>query len=157
MLSLCCRQYTESLLTYFITRMHSSRMCTTRSSSRPQGFSTRHSPQSRPPGSRHPPQEQAAPHPLGAGTFSEQAHTPPLWTEWQTGAKILPCPKLRLRVVKMRLLQAVLIVPELLNIDVNEKCCFLRKRFTRCSRVLVATELVVSGTQCNKTAAIAQI
>ena len=25
--------------------------------------------------------------------------TPPLWTEWQTGAKILPCPKLRLRAV----------------------------------------------------------
>ena len=24
----------------------------------------------------------------------------PLWTEWQTGAKILPCPKLRLRAVK---------------------------------------------------------
>ena len=23
----------------------------------------------------------------------------PLWTEWQTGAKILPCPKLRLRAV----------------------------------------------------------
>ena len=25
---------------------------------------------------------------------------PPLWIEWQTGAKILPCPKLRLRAVK---------------------------------------------------------
>ena len=25
--------------------------------------------------------------------------TPPLWTEWQTGVKILPCPKLRLRAV----------------------------------------------------------
>ena len=25
---------------------------------------------------------------------------PPLWTEWQTGVKILPCPKLRLRAVK---------------------------------------------------------
>ena len=24
---------------------------------------------------------------------------PPLWTEWQTGVKILPCPKLRLRAV----------------------------------------------------------
>ena len=24
---------------------------------------------------------------------------PPLWTEWQTGIKILPCPKLRLRAV----------------------------------------------------------
>ena len=28
--------------------------------------------------------------------------TPPLWTEWQTGAKILPCPKLRLRAVKIQ-------------------------------------------------------
>ena len=27
--------------------------------------------------------------------------TPPLWTEWQTGAKILPCPKLRLRAVNI--------------------------------------------------------
>ena len=25
----------------------------------------------------------------------------PLWTEWQTGVKILPCPKLRLRAVKI--------------------------------------------------------
>ena len=25
----------------------------------------------------------------------------PLWTEWQTGAKILPCPKIRLRAVKI--------------------------------------------------------
>ena len=30
-----------------------------------------------------------------------QPWTPPLWTEWQTGAKILPCPKLRLRAVIM--------------------------------------------------------
>ena len=29
----------------------------------------------------------------------EQPRTPPLWTEWQTGVKILPCPKLRLRAV----------------------------------------------------------
>ena len=29
-----------------------------------------------------------------------QVLPPPLWTEWQTGAKILPCPKLRLRAVK---------------------------------------------------------
>ena len=26
---------------------------------------------------------------------------PPLWTEWRTGAKIYPCPKLRLREVKI--------------------------------------------------------
>ena len=35
--------------------------------------------------------------PRGDSTW---AGTPPLWTEWQTGAKILPCPKLRLRAVK---------------------------------------------------------
>ena len=29
-----------------------------------------------------------------------QIHAPP-WTEWQTGAKILPCPKLRLRAVNI--------------------------------------------------------
>ena len=29
------------------------------------------------------------------------AHPPPLWTEWQTGVKILPYPKLRLRAVNM--------------------------------------------------------
>ena len=34
----------------------------------------------------------------GGGSWS--ATPPPLWTEWQTGVKILPCPKLRLRAVK---------------------------------------------------------
>ena len=43
----------------------------------------------------------------------------PLWTEWQTRVKTLPCPKLRLRA---------------LIID------------AQCKRAL--TELVVSGTQC---------
>ena len=28
---------------------------------------------------------------------------PPLWTEWQTGVKILPCPKLRLRAVNINI------------------------------------------------------
>ena len=37
--------------------------------------------------------------PAPGGTWSG---TPPLWTEWQTGAKILPCPKLRLRAVKIQ-------------------------------------------------------
>ena len=32
----------------------------------------------------------------------------PLWTEWQTGAKILPCPKLRLRVVNITFQQLLL-------------------------------------------------
>ena len=36
-----------------------------------------------------------------AGGYSSMhwSRPPPLWTEWQTGAKILPCPKLRLREV----------------------------------------------------------
>ena len=36
-----------------------------------------------------------------ASTPTECQHLwyPPVWTEWQTGAKILPCPKLRLRLV----------------------------------------------------------
>ena len=38
---------------------------------------------------------------------SMQWGRPPLWTEWQTGAKILPCPKLRLRAVKIQLRMAV--------------------------------------------------
>ena len=29
------------------------------------------------------------------------SHIPPPWTEWQTGIKILPCPKLRLQAVKI--------------------------------------------------------
>ena len=32
---------------------------------------------------------------------SRQWGRAPLWTEWQTGAKILPCPKLHLRPVKI--------------------------------------------------------
>ena len=40
-------------------------------------------------------------HPPGPDPPWEQAPLPP-WTEWQTGAKILPCPKLRLRAVIMR-------------------------------------------------------
>ena len=50
-----------------------------------------------PPGTRHPqaqtPRDQAPPRTRPPGS------RPPLWTEWQTGAKILPCPKLRLRAV----------------------------------------------------------
>ena len=35
-------------------------------------------------------------------TPREQPRMPPLWTEWQTGVKILPCPKFRLRAVKIK-------------------------------------------------------
>ena len=36
----------------------------------------------------------------------------------------------------------------LFNIDVNQKCSFLRKKITRYSWVLVVIELVLSGFQC---------
>ena len=76
-----------------------------------------------PPGSNHtppleqphtPPQQPCTPlqsnhacppsnhaHPPGATMHTpwEQPCMPPLWTEWQTGVKILACPKLRLRAV----------------------------------------------------------
>ena len=80
---------------HFATRMHSSRMRSARSSSRPGGSPsgtplrnqappprTRH----HPPGTRHPPRTR---HPLPV-----DSHTP---------VNILPCPKLRLRAVKMAL------------------------------------------------------
>ena len=74
-----------------------------------------------PPGSNHAHPPAATTHPPSNHTPLEQAsvpppweqpHTPPqeqprthpLWTEWQTGVKILPCPKLRLRaVIKLKL------------------------------------------------------
>ena len=37
--------------------------------------------------------------PGGCTCLGVPAQVLPLWTEWQTGAKILPCPKLRLRAV----------------------------------------------------------
>ena len=111
------------------TRMHCSRMRTARRSSRPgvspPGTPWDQIPRTRqpppPPSRRHPlgPDlpEQVPPgtRPLGAGTPPDQTPTPPVagtpsrtrshppppppWTEWQTGVKILPCPKLRLRAV----------------------------------------------------------
>ena len=62
-----------------------------------------------PPGHAHPIRHT---HPLGMhppdmhapspGTHTPYgAHMPPLWTEWQTGVKKLPCPKLRLRAVNI--------------------------------------------------------
>ena len=42
--------------------------------------------------------------PRGVPACGVPTQVPPLWTEWQTGVKILPCPKLRLRaVIKMSL------------------------------------------------------
>ena len=79
---------------YLATRMHSSRMRTARSSSRPGGCLV-----------------------WGGGcTCSRGGVWPdtPLWTEWQLGAKILPCPKLRLRAVKI----CILIVYYMYNITV---------------------------------------
>ena len=90
--------------------MHSSRMRTARSSNR-RGVSTRHLP-----GTRHPPWDQTPP---GPDPLWDQA--PPLWDQappgpgthlWdqappvdrQTPVNILPCPKLRLRAVIIRIL-----------------------------------------------------
>ena len=56
-----------------------------------------------PPGvTTHAPQEQwpTPPREQPCMPPQEQPCMPPLWTEWQTGVKILPCPKLRLRAVK---------------------------------------------------------
>ena len=61
------------MLNYNVTGMHSSRMRTARSSSRPGGGV--------------PGRDQAPP----------RDQVPPLWTD--TPVNILPCPKLRLRVV----------------------------------------------------------
>ena len=46
----------------------------------------------------HPPTQRQTPPPLPVACW--HTHTP-LWTEWQTGVKTLPCPKLRLRAVKI--------------------------------------------------------
>ena len=75
-------------------------MRTARSSSRPGGLhqaphGTRHLP-----GTRHPP---------GPGTPQDQA--PLLWTEWQTGVNILPCPKLCLRAVNISKLCHIVFAP----------------------------------------------
>ena len=39
--------------------------------------------------------------PGGSSTSPPRDQAPPLWTEWQTSAKILPCPKFRLRAVNI--------------------------------------------------------
>ena len=46
----------------------------------------------------HPPDNHTCP-PATTYTSPQQPRMPPLWTEWQTGVKILPCPKLRLGAV----------------------------------------------------------
>ena len=49
----------------------------------------------------HPPPTTHAPQEAHTHTPGKHAppHAPSPWTEWQTGEKILPCPKLRLRAV----------------------------------------------------------
>ena len=76
-----------------MTRMHSSRMHTARSSSR-WGWS----PPSNPPGTRHPLDQTPPPRP---GTY--QTRHPPV--DRQTPVNILPCPKLCLRAVKIENVQ----------------------------------------------------
>ena len=57
-----------------------------------QGPPDRHPPGQRPPVDRDP---------LSCGLWCMLGQRPPtLWTEWHTGVKTLPCPKLRLRAVK---------------------------------------------------------
>ena len=46
--------------------------------------------------------------------------TPTLWTEWQTGAKILPFPKLRLRAVITRLRHRIVHVKLSLTLVMNQ-------------------------------------
>ena len=48
--------------------------------------------------------EKPTPFPMHAGKPPFPVHTvkpPPLWTEWHTGVKTLPCPKLLLRAVNI--------------------------------------------------------
>ena len=42
----------------------------------------------------------------------------------------------------------VLVVTELLNIDANQKCSFVREKIARYGQMLVVTEIVASDTQC---------
>ena len=64
-------------------------MRTVHSSSRPGGGLHQAPPWEQTPREQAPPESNPPP---------DQA-PPSLWTEWQTGVKILPCPKLRLRAV----------------------------------------------------------
>ena len=84
---ICFWQYIHNI---FLTRIHSSRMHTARSSSRlPLGAD---------PPDQAPPWEQTPPAARHAGI----AHPPPRGqNSWHTLLKILPCPKLRLRAVKI--------------------------------------------------------
>ena len=84
----------QRLLDLMITRMHSSRMSTVRSSSRSGAGSTRHPPDQAPPRDQTPPRTRHPPtrHPPGSDTT-----TPAV--DRQTPVNILPCPKLRLRAV----------------------------------------------------------
>ena len=95
--SVCRSVNTTRCVNWFKTRMHSSRMRTTRSltvcRSRSICPGRRGSACHACPPPRTPPPH--ATHPLPCSP----RHARPRWTEWQTGVKILPCPKLRLRAV----------------------------------------------------------
>ena len=80
------------------TRRHQTRRSPNQKATKPED----------PPGADTPPKEDPprADTPLGEDTPSweqtpPRSRSPLLWTEWQTGVKILPCPKLRLRAVKI--------------------------------------------------------
>ena len=60
----------------------------------------------------------------GGGILACTEADPPLWTEWQTGVKLLPCPKLRLRAVTILIppsINEVFVTFSALTPDVTEK------------------------------------
>ena len=72
----------------------------------------------------------------------------PLWTEWQTGAKILPCPKLRLRAVNIpgskeqcHFKAGCIFISELMMVLINENRN--SQTFKSIPRTLVSSEFVV--------------
>ena len=96
-----------------ITRMYSSRMRTARSSSRPWGV----------------------PHPPGADTPDQAPPAPCGQNAWHTLLKILLCPKLRLRAVKISIIFIHMYSVSLLVYKINSGSCISR-RFTNIFPVL---------------------
>ena len=98
-----------------VTRKHSSRMRTACSSpyrgSLCQGISLTETPQTETHHGQRPSEgtwDQRQKPPL-EGTWDQEvaSYRDPLWTEWHTRVKTLPCPKLRLRAVIMYLVMKV--------------------------------------------------
>ena len=96
-----CRSQGHRKWKLLITRMHSSRMRTGRALTVSRGGMTSSPPKNQAPPTprkiRHPPKNTPPKNtpPEKSGTTPLKNQAPPLWTEWQTGVKILPWPKLR--------------------------------------------------------------